>query len=342
MSRTDELEQQVQDLTRVIEDMKTRVVRLEAADEAVAESEPPRKTRRNFLKLGAATALGAAGMLAGRAIPAAAADGATVTTGNTATGEHPTIISGDAGTAVPVLEVRDTTFVTSSGQTALTAAGGFLGTVQGKGGDGSAGAIEGVDGWAQGALAYGVYGLTDSGTGVVGESNTGVGLHARRSGRIRQDPLGAAPSYLPNDFEQVRDPSGNLWISQAGGVWRQVTLMNLFPDPRRVWDGFVGPTGPGVYGPVDATTIVASQGGGPSGVPVGAKAAWCAVMSYQAGVMTIFPDLTTEPIISNWTNGSSGALGIFYMFVPLSPAGKFKFHAFFTGNRFFDVWGYLL
>ena len=74
MSRTEELEQQVQHLTRVIEDMKTRVVRLEAADEAVAEGDPPRKTRRNFLKLGAATALGAAGMLAGRAIPAAAAD----------------------------------------------------------------------------------------------------------------------------------------------------------------------------------------------------------------------------------------------------------------------------
>jgi hypothetical protein len=342
MGRTEDLEQQVKDLTRVIEDMKTRVNRLEAADEAVAESEPPRKTRRNFLKLGAATALGAVGAVAARAIPAAAADGATVTTGNTVTGEHPTIIAGDAGTAVPVLEVRDSTFVSGSGQAALTAAGGFLGAVQGKGGDGSAGSIEGVDGWAQGPLAYGVYGLSDSGTGVVGESNTGLALHARRSGRIRQDPLLAAPAYPPADFEQVRDPNGNLWISQSGGVWRQVTIMNLFPDPRRVWDGFVGPTAPGVYGPVDAKTIVASQGGGASGVPLGAKAAWCAVMSYQAGVMTIFPDGTTEPVISNWTNGSSGALGIFYMFVPLSPAGKFNFHAFFTGNRFFDVWGYLL
>jgi hypothetical protein len=336
MSRTEELEQQVQHLTRVIEDMKTRVNRLEAADEAAPDSEPPRKTRRNFLKLGAATALGAVGAVAARAIPAAAADGAAVTTGNSVTGEHPTIISGDAVTAVPVLDIRDSTFSAA----ALTSAGGFAGAFQAKGG--ASGFIEGVDGWAQGPQAYGVYGLTDSGTGVVGESNTGVGLHARRSGRIRQDPLAAAPTYLPADFEQVRDPNGNLWISQAGGVWRQVTIMNLFPNPRRVWDGFVGPTGPGVYGPVDATTIVASQGGGPSGVPAGAQAAWCAVMSYQAGVMTIFPDLTTEPIISNWSNGVSGPLGLFYMFVPLSPLGKFKFHAFFTGNRFFDVWGYLL
>jgi hypothetical protein len=336
MSRTEELEQQVQHLTRVIEDMKTRVVRLEAADEAVAESDPPRKTRRNFLKLGAATAVGAVGMLAGRAIPAAAADGATVMTGATVTGEHPTIIAGDAVTAVPVLAAHDSTF----SPTALTTAGGFAGTLRGNGG--ATGTIEGVDGWAQGPQAYGVYGLTDSGTGVVGESNTGIGLHARRSGRIRQDPLGAAPAYLPDDFEQVRDPSGNLWVSQAGGVWRQVSIMHLFQNPRRVWDGFVGPTVSGVYGPVDATTIVASQGGGPSGVPVGAQAAWCAVMSYQAGVMTIFPDLTSEPIIGNWANGVTGPLGIFYMFVPLSPAGKFKFHAFFTGNRFFDVWGYLL
>jgi len=65
-------------------------------------------------------------------------------------------------------------------------------------------------------------------------------------------------------------------------------------------------------------------------------------MSYSAGVMTIFPDLTTEPIISNWTSTVNGPLSIFYMYVPLSPAGKFKFHAFFTGRKFFDAWGYVM
>jgi hypothetical protein len=30
------------------------------------------------------------------------------------------------------------------------------------------------------------------------------------------------------------------------------------------------------------------------------------------------------------------------MFVPLSAAGKFKFHAYFTGVRVFDIWGYLM
>jgi hypothetical protein len=138
--------------------------------------------------------------------------------------------------------------------------------------------------------------------------------------------------------------ANNSAVHQFDGArlgWLLNPGLTLFPNPRRVFDGFVGLTAPGVYGPVDATLQVASQGGGPSGVPVGAKAAWCAVMSYQAGVMTIFPDLTTEPLIGNWANGVTGPLGIFYMLVPLSPAGKFKFHAFFTGNRFFDVWGYL-
>ena len=83
-------------------------------------------------------------------------------------------------------------------------------------------------------------------------------------------------------------------------------------------------------------------GPSPPFLPAGAQAAWCAVMSYEAGVMTIFPDLTPEPVAGNWANGVSGPLGIFYMFVPLSPQGKFKFHAYFTGHRFFDVWGYLL
>jgi len=118
--------------------------------------------------------------------------------------------------------------------------------------------------------------------------------------------------------------------------------LHLFPNPRRVWDGFAQPTAAGVYGPVDATTIVPSQGGGSSGVPVGAQAAWCAVMSYEYGVMTIFPDGAIEPVISNWSCGVNGALSIFYMFVPLSTAAKFKFHTFYAGHKFFDVWGYLM
>jgi hypothetical protein len=337
MGRTEELEQQVLNLTRVIDEMKGRIVRLEGGEAGRAEGDPARKSRRNFLRLGAAAALGAVGMAAGKVIPASAANGGNFTLGQANLAESPTTLTGDgaSGAPTPVLEAaaNGTTWVPGT-------TGTFAGPLQGVGT--STGAIEGVDGWAGGAQAFGVYGLTDSGTGVVGEANTGIGLHARGSGRIRQDPQSVAPSYTPNDFEQVRDPSGNLWISQAGGVWRQVAIMHLFPDPRRIYDGFAQPSAPGTYGPIDATMKAPTAGGGLSGVPAGAQAALCAVQSYQAGVMTIFPDGTADPGLASWASTANGLLNLFYMFVPLSSAGKFKIHTYFTGQKFFDVWGFLL
>ncbi|HEX2646592.1 MAG TPA: hypothetical protein VHO95_05150 [Candidatus Dormibacteraeota bacterium] len=343
MSRNEELEQQITALNRTIDEMRARIVRLESGAGMRLDGHEKPRSRRSFLKLGAAAAAGAAGLVAGRIIPAAAADGATVATGATVTGEHPTIIKGDAATAVPVLATQDPNFSQANLTAFLTAQGDTIAApLQGLGG--TTGAIEGVDGWAQGAQAFGVYGLTDAGTGVVGESSTGISLHARGSGRIRQDPQSSAPSYTPNNFEMVRDPSGNLWLSQAGGVWRQVAIMHTFPNPRRVWDGWVQPMGPGIYGPIDATTEVGTSGftAGPSGVPAGAQAAYCAVMSYNAGVMTLYPDLTSDTGIGNWASTVDGVLNMMFMFVPLSPAGKFNFHAYFTGRKFVDVWGYLM
>jgi hypothetical protein len=192
-----------------------------------------------------------------------------------------------------------------------------------------------------------VYGLTDSGTGVVGESATGIGLYARRTGRIRQDGLTSSgtPPYAPNDFEFVRDTNGVPYVSVAGGVWKQVATtdmgFHIFPSGQRVWDGWAQPTAPGTYGPVDATTRVYPSVA-PSGVPVGAKAAFCAVQSYNAGYLFIYPDGTANPNIANWTGIADGQLNLLYMFVPLSATGKFLFTANFTGRKFFDVWGYLV
>ena len=75
----------------------------------------------------------------------------------------------------------------------------------------------------------GVYGLTDSGYGVIGESNTGIGLYAARSGRIRQEGLLAPgmPGHIPNPFEQVRDANGVLWIHNGLGVWRRVNSVRV-------------------------------------------------------------------------------------------------------------------
>lgn len=348
MNRTEELEDQVRHLTSTVDEMKARMARLEGAEPAEKNGNA-RSSRRGFLRLGAAAALGSVGWAAAKALPAAAANAGTFTLGQANLAESPTTLKGDIvaglGPPTPTLAAIDSTFV----QGPLTTAGGFLGALQGLG-SGAAGnpIVEGVDGWAQGTKAFGVYGLTDSGTGVTGESSTGIGLYARSSGRIRQDGLIAAgmPTQVANDFEQVRDAAGALWISNPGGAsWKQVSTtdlgLHLFANPRRVWDGFANPTGPGLYGPVDATTQVYPTVA-PSGVPVGASAAFCAVQAYAAGVLSIYPDGAPDPGIANWAGTTNGVLNLLYMFVPLSTLGKFRFHAYFTGARFFDVWGYLM
>jgi len=344
MNRTEELEDQVRRLTSTVDEMKARMTRLESAEPDI-QNGSKRSSRRGFLRLGAAAALGSLGWAAAKAIPAAAATGGPTLLGTANAAENPTTIAADGLTPpVQVLAAMDSTFSSA----ALGTAGGFTGTLQGLG-SGAAGnpIVEGVDGWAQGTRAFGVYGLTDSGTGVVGESATGIGLYARRSGRIRQDGLTTAgtPPYPPNDFEFVRDLNGVPYVSVAAGAWKQVATtdqgFHIFPNPRRVYNGFAQPTAPGTYGPVDATTQVYPTVAA-SGVPAGAKAAFCAVQSYSAGVLTIYPDLTSDPLIANWAGTTDGVLNLFYMFVPLSPAGKFLFHAYFTGIRVFDVWGYLM
>jgi hypothetical protein len=342
MNRTEELEDQVRRLTSTVDEMKARMTRLESA-EPEDKNGTKRSSRRGFLRLGAAAALGSLGWAAAKAIPAAAATGGPTLLGAANLAENSTTIAADGGTPpVQVLAALDSTFTPAD----LTTAGGFTGTLRGLGPGANVlnPPVEGVDGWAQGTRAYGVYGLTDTGTGVVGESATGIGLYARRSGRIRQDglPSVGTPPYAPNDFEFVRDSNGVPYVSVAAGVWKQVATTDLgfhiFPNPRRVYDGTSQPN-PGTYTAIDATMKAA---GGISGVPAGAQAAFCAVQSYFPGVLTIYPDGTTDPLIANWAGSANGSLNLLYMFVPLSAAGKFAFHAYFTGARYFDAWGYLL
>lgn len=140
------------------------------------------------------------------------------------------------------------------------------------------------------------------------------------------------------DFETRGATDTIIFGARVG--WLLNPGMTLFPDPRRVVDGFVTPFASGTtYGPFDATM---KQAGGASGVPAGASAAFCAVQSYSAGVLTIFPDLTTDPNIANYTATVDGTLNLTYMMVPLSAAGKFKIDSHITGKVFVDVWGYVV
>jgi hypothetical protein len=158
--------------------------------------------------------------------------------------------------------------------------------------------------------------------------------------------LAVPPTFINNtsfwynlDVENGAATDNQIWGARIG--YLNNPGLTLFPNGRRVWDGWAQPTGPGTYGPVDATTQVYPSVA-PSGVPVGAKAAFCAVQSYNAGYLFIYPDGTANPNIANWTGIADGQLNLLYMYVPLSAAGKFLFTANFTGRKFFDVWGYVV
>lgn len=117
--------------------------------------------------------------------------------------------------------------------------------------------------------------------------------------------------------------------------------LTLFPDPRRIVNGFTTPfASGGSYGPFDATfksDLVTA-----SGVPANATAVFCAVQSYNTGVLTLYPDGTTDPGFANYTAPGSSALNLTYMMIPLGNAGKFRIHSYITGNCFVDAWGYLI
>jgi hypothetical protein len=347
MNRTEELEDQVRHLTSTVDEMKARMARLEGAEPA-DQNGTKRSSRRGFLRLGAAAALGSMGWAAVKALPAAAANGANFVLGQANLAESPTTLKGDivtiTGPPTPVLAAIDSTFV------AVAPANSFTGALQalGSGATGNP-VVEGVDGWAAGTKAFGVYGLTDAGTGVTGESSTGIGLYARASGRIRQDGQAGpgAPIWGANDFEQVRDSTGAMFISNPGGVgWKQVATtdlgLHLFPNPRRcLGNGTTTPAEAFILN-IDATQKVSA--GGPTGVPAGAKAAYCAVQAYQPGVMTLYPTGTPDTGTANWSvQGTSGQLLMLYMLVPLDSTGKFNIHNRFTDKQIYvDVWGYFM
>ncbi len=118
-----------------------------------------------------------------------------------------------------------------------------------------------------------------------------------------------------------------------------------FPNPRRCFgDGTLYAADQVIVG-IDAKAIIPSKGGGSTGVPVGAKAAFCAVQSYQGGAMTLYPFGSPDPGLANWgQQGQNPNLGVqmLYMLVPLDSAfGRFNLHNNFTDKQIFiDVWGY--
>jgi hypothetical protein len=299
MDHTEDLEGQVRRLANAVDTLQARLAQLEG--ERVRKVNGSHSSnRRDFLRLGGAAALGAVGTAALRAAPVSAADGGTFTLGQANLAAIPTTIQGDVettfGPPTPVLSAKDSTFTAIPGGNS-TLAGAFQGLGPGTIAVPVSG--EGVDGWAGGPTGYGVYGLTDAGTGVVGEANTGIGLYARRSGRIRQEGLAlpGLPGYAPNLFEQVRDADGVLWIHNATGVWRRVNSVRVDSSdgagtpfkPKRVID-----TRSGVKKAAGSVTqiTVAGVGLGKSNIPLDAVAVvgnLTAVAYTGVGFLAIMP-----------------------------------------------------
>ena len=293
MDRTRELEEQIRSLGLTIEELRNRMARLEGRD---PDAQPPKRSdRRGFLRLGAGAVLGALGWAAVKAVPASAATGGTMMLGQANLAENPTTLAGDGGTPpVQVLGVSAAGATFSQGTF-----GTFSGPIQGLGPSDSLAAVDGVDGWAGGDKGAGVYGLSDSGYGVIGDSNTGIALYAATSGRIRQDGLGTAgmPTHPPNPFEQVRDANGVLWIHNGSGVWRRVNTVRVDAAsgsgnpyvPYRLKDTRAGTK------PAAGQTVVvpvAGQGASDSFIPTDAVAVMGNLTATQytgGGFLTISP-----------------------------------------------------
>jgi hypothetical protein len=177
-----------------------------------------------------------------------------------------------------------------------------------------------------------------------------IGSISTQSAAVQNISLPIPPTTIDNSqnvyglfygFGTANSPSLHR-LEGARFGWLLNPGMTLFPNPRRLVDGFATPFTSGTtYGPFDATQRVYPSVA-PSGIPAGAQAAFCAVQSYTSGVLTIFPDLTTNPLIANFTATVDGPLSLTYMMVPLSPAGKFKIASYITGKVIVDAWGYVV
>jgi len=169
---------------------------------------------------------------------------------------------------------------------------------------------------------------------------------AAPSASVQALTLSVTPTVVDNfgtwydfDYEAGGANDTSIWGARIG--WIKEPGLTLFPNPRRIIHGDATPFTSGVtYGPFDAT--LQNNGVTPTGIPAGATAAFCAVQSYTAGVLTMFPDLTTDPGIANYAASATGPLNLTYMMVPLSSAAKFKVHSYITGRCYVDAWGYVV
>jgi hypothetical protein len=218
---------------------------------------------------------------------------------------------------------------------------------------------EGINGWGKGKTGIGITGESDLGYGVVGGSG-GIDLAALGNGRILQlalpgDPNGllssppsGPPNYVPNDFEQVRDGNGVIWVSHQapdksppGAYWRRLNTM-IPITPVRAVDTRSGLGGVNGIQPVGSTQTWALAGS--NGVPanaVGLVGNLTAAFYTESGYLAIFPGGTAWPGNStvNFSPASSAWANFFV--VLFGAAGNVSVYMGATSHVILDVVGYI-
>jgi hypothetical protein len=218
---------------------------------------------------------------------------------------------------------------------------------------------EGINGWGKGKTGIGITGESDLGYGVVGGSG-GIDLAALGNGRILQlalpvdppsllsNPPAGPPNYVPNDFEQVRDGNGVIWVSHqapAGSpfaaYWRRLNTM-IPITPARVVDtrsGLGGVNGIQSVGSTQTWALV-----GVNGIPanaVGLVGNLTAAGYSASGYLAIFPGGTAWPGNStvNFSPASSAWANFFV--VLFGARGDVSVYMGATSHVILDVAGYV-
>jgi len=162
----------------------------------------------------AVPAVAAAGVLA-TTRTAHAAIGDPITAGNTTQASATTTLQAIGGSGTSPLF-----FVDNSSATNASGLWGF----------GSSG-FSSVYGQGSGSGSRGVYGVSDSGYGVLAASTTGIDVYASGTGRLQQFLQTAAGAPTVGSFamgEQIRDSLGDLYIctaSDSPGTWKKVAAI---------------------------------------------------------------------------------------------------------------------
>ena len=204
---------------------------------------------------------------------------------------------------------------------------------------------EGVNGYGTGATGFGVTGESDVGYGVAGGSG-GIDLAAIGHGRLLQaalldsngNTLPGPPTYLPNDFEQVRDVNGVLWLSKPDGSWRPVKSTVVTITPFRIYD-----SRPAKKAANSFTDIPVAGVGGIPTYAVGVFGNLTALGPAADGFLTMFPKGGTLNQV-NSLNFLKGVVLSNHVMVGLGTGGAVT--VFVSGNGatsfLFDVYGYIV